>query len=40
MGTDWRPKGEYGNYIERLMRESIQERETKKMDVREQAEDG
>lgn len=33
MGENWRPKGEAGDYIRRLLNESIQERAAKKVDV-------
>jgi hypothetical protein len=40
MGTGWMPKGETGDYIRRLMSESIQERKATKVDVGEQAPNG
>lgn len=40
MGTGWTPRGETGEYIRRLMSESIKEREAAKVDVRKQTENG
>lgn len=40
MGVGWMPRGEIGEYIRRLISESIQEREAKKVDVGKQAPSG